>query len=279
MVSVLILTLDEEVNLPRCLASVAWCDDIVVLDSGSTDRTVEIARAAGARVIHRPFDDWSSHQNWAAREIPFKHPWVYYSDADEVVTPELRDELLAVAKAAAERADGPAAYRVRYRNYFRGRWIRHCGIYPVWLVRFFRPQRIRWERTVNPTPAVDGALGRLEAHFEHHSFNKGLSAWVDKHNRYSTREAEESLRDLAAGGFSLTQLLSRDPLRRRQALKRLSFRLPMRPALRFLYMYVLRLGFLDGSAGLAYCRLLAIYEYLIVLKMEEQRRRERGLPL
>jgi glycosyltransferase involved in cell wall biosynthesis len=276
MISILILTLNEENNLPPCLESVKWCDDIVVLDSFSTDKTVEIAKAAGARVIQRKFDNWAAHQNWALENISFKHPWVYYSDADEIVTSELRDELLAIA---ANSGDPNVAYRLRYKNFFMGRWIRHCGIYPAWILRFFRPEKVRWERLVNPAPIVDGSEGRLKGHFEHFSFKKGLNAWFDKHNRYSWHEAEESIRSLARGGFKLAALFSRDPARRRRALKELSFRLPCRPTLRFLYMYFLRLGVLDGAAGYHYCRMLAAYEYMIVLKIQEILRRNRGLPI
>jgi glycosyltransferase involved in cell wall biosynthesis len=276
MISILILTLNEEENLPRCLEAVRWSDDIVVLDSFSTDRTVEIARAAGARVVQRQFDNWAAHQNWALENIPFRHPWVYYSDADELVTPELRDELLAIA---ANPAEPHVAYRLRYKNYFMGQWIRHCGIYPTWILRFFRPDKVRWERLVNPAPLVDGSEGHLQNHFEHYSFSKGLNAWFDKHNRYSWQEAEESLKSLAAGALPWTNLFTPDPAARRRALKELSFRMPFRPWLRFFYMYVLRLGFMDGWAGFTYCRLLTIYEDMIVLKMREIQRRRQGLPV
>src|SRR5437016_2752751 len=100
MISILILTLDEEENLPACLESLKWSDDIVVLDSFSNDKTVDIAKAAGARVIQRQFDNWAEHQNWALENISFKHRWVYYSDADEIVTPELREEMLGIAANA-----------------------------------------------------------------------------------------------------------------------------------------------------------------------------------
>jgi glycosyltransferase involved in cell wall biosynthesis len=273
-ISVLVLTLDEELNLPRCLESLRWCDDVVVLDSGSKDRTAAIAREFGARVIERPFDNWASHQNWALQSIDFRHPWLYYSDADEVVTPELRDEMIAIASASEQPHVG---YRVRYKNYFLGRWIRHCGIYPTWVLRFYRPEKVRYERLVNPTASVDGSVGLLREHFLHFSFNKGLQAWFDKHNRYSTAEAIETLRELRDGRIDWAGLFDpRNPARRRVALKHLSFRLPFRPLLRFLYMYVLKLGFLDGAAGFHYCALLSIYEYMIVLKAKELRRRDRG---
>ncbi len=274
MISVLILTYNEEDNLPGCLESLRWCDDLFVLDSFSTDRTVEMARAAGARVVQRRFDNWSAHQNWALQNIPFRHPWVYYSDADERVTPELREELRAMA---LDPCQTNVAYRLRYKNYFLGRWIRHCGIYPTWIMRFFRPEKVRWERLVNPAAVVDGPEGRLQGHFEHYSFHKGLAAWFDKHNRYSGQEAEEGLKSLSNGAFHWHDLFTSSPATRRRALKELSFRLPFRPTLRFLYMYLWGRGFLDGYAGFTYCRLLSIYEYMIVLKMRETRRRESGL--
>jgi glycosyltransferase involved in cell wall biosynthesis len=276
MISILVLTLNEEINLPRCLESVSWSDDIVVLDSGSTDRTVEIAEAAGARVVYRKLEDWSEHQNWAVTAIPFKHRWVYYTDADEVVTPELRQELQVIARAPDTAA---VAYRVRFKNQFMGRWLRWSSLYPTWVLRFFRPEKVRWERKVNPVPVVDGPEGRLAGHFLHYSFNKGLNAWFEKHNRYSWQEAQEAIRSLQSGQLSMADLLSSDTVRRRRALKELSWRMPFRPLLRFLYMYFLRLGFLDGWAGLTYCRLIATYEYMIDIKVRELRRREAGLPI
>ena len=275
MVSVLILTLNEEANLPRCLDSVSRSDDIVVFDSYSTDKTVEIAETAGARIVQRKFDNWSSHQNWAMSNIEFKYSWVYYSDADEVVTPQLRDEMSSIAK----RPEGDTvAYYVRYKNFFKGRWIRHCGIYPVWVLRFFQPDKVRWERLVNPDPVVNGPKGHLKAHFEHYSFNKGLDDWRRRHIRYAAFEAAETLKSLRSGRIDWAGVLSLgDPVRRRRALKGLSFRLPFRPLLRFFYMYFLRLGFLDGWPGLRYCRLLAWYESMIVQKIKELRRQARAL--
>jgi len=276
-ISILILTLNEEANLPKCLQSVKWSDDIVVLDSFSTDRTVKIAEETGARVVQRRFDNWSAHQNWAVRNIQFKHPWVYYSDADEIVPPELRDEMLTVTREASAE---PVAYRLRYKNFFCDRWIKHCGIYPVWVLRLFRPDKVHWERLVNPVPIVGGPEGRLVHHFHHYSFNKGVEAWFEKHNKYSSQEAEEGIKTIAHGFEDWAGLFElRDGSRRRRALKELAFRLPFRPTLRFLYMYLLRLGFLDGWEGLTYCRLLSLYEYMIVLKMRELERQRRELHL
>lgn len=273
-VSTLILTLNEEGNLPKCLEALSWSDDVVVFDSYSTDATLDVAKAAGARVVQRKFDNWSTHQNWAVENIEFRHPWVYYSDADEVVPAALRDEILGVT-ADTQRQE--VAYRVRFRNMLCGQWIRRSSLYPSWIPRLWRPEKIRWKRQANPIAVIDGPVGFLQNHFEHYSFNKGFHAWFDKHNKYSSHEAIETLKELDHGTVDWSGLMARDPARRRMALKHLSFRLPGRPYAKFLYMYLLRMGFLDGRAGLTYCTLQAIYEYMICCKVKELRRREKGL--
>lgn len=274
--SVLIMTLNEEANLPACLASVAWSDDIVVLDSFSTDRTVEIAKAAGARVIQRTYDSEGGQRTFALKQIEYKHPWVYMPDADEVTPPDFRDEILSIA---SDPGRPEVFFTARFKNMFMGRWIRHSSLYPTWQPRLFRPDRVHFERTVHMRCVGDGPSGKLTSHYLHYSFNKGLNAWYEKHNRYSGFEARETLKSLRTGKVEWRDILSGYSEVRRRALKELSFRLPFRPALRFFYMYVLRGGFLDGWEGYTYCRLLAAYEYMIVVKVTELRRRERGLPV
>jgi glycosyltransferase involved in cell wall biosynthesis len=275
MISVLILTLNEEANLPACLESVKWSDDIIVFDSFSTDRTVEIAQAAGARVVQRACDNERDHRR-ASLQLEFKYPWVYNPDADEVTPPALRDEMLRVVADPARRE---VAYRVRFKTMFCGRWIKRSSLYPTWVVRLFRTNQVSFERSINLRYVVNGLEGRLQNHFEHYSFNKGINAWLEKHNRYSCQEAVESLRSLSSHQLRWAELFDPDPVLRRRALKELSFRLPFRPTLRFLYMYFCRLGLLDGRAGFDYCRLLSMYEQMIVMKMNEIRRTERGLPI
>jgi glycosyltransferase involved in cell wall biosynthesis len=276
-ISVLILTLNEDINLAACLKSVSWSDDIVVLDSFSTDKTLEIARAAGARVYQRDFDNERNQRTFGLREIEFKHPWVYMPDADELTPPEMRDEMLSLT-AAPDRPE--AAFRVRFKTVFMGAWIRYSSLYPTWVVRLIRPEKIQFERDINLRCSIDGPEGYLKSHFIHYSFNKGFTAWYDKHNKYSTFEALESVRSLRGTSLEWRDLFAwRDEVRRRRALKEMSFRLPFRPTMRFFYMYFIRRGFLDGWPGLIYCRLLSSYEYMIVVKMAEIRRRERGLPV
>lgn len=275
-VSVLIMTLNEEKNLPACLKSVAWCDDIVVLDSFSTDRTVEIARAAGARVYQRAWDNERSQRMYGLREIPFAHAWVYTPDADEITPDDLRDEILAVA-ADPDRPE--ALFQARYKNIFMGRWIRRSSLYPTWITRLVRPDRMRFERDVHLRVVGEGGTGRLNSHLLHYSFNKGLSNWYDKHNKYADVEAEIATRRLEIERAGIDKLFSRDQRARRDAIKSLVASLPFRPTLRFLYMYVLRGGFLDGWPGYTYCRLIATYELMIVVKTAEARRRLQGLPV
>lgn len=275
-ISIFIQTLNEEDNLPRCVESLSWSDDIVVLDSFSSDSTEEIAKSYGCRFYQRPYDGRANNQNWAVENIEFKHPWVYYSDADEVVPSELRDEILQVTSDVAR---PEIAYRVRFKNMFMDRWIKHSSMYPSWIARLFKPDKIRWEREANPVAIIDGPVGFLQNHFYHYSFNKGFNAWFEKHNNYSNYEAEETLKSLCNGDFKPSEVFSRDPAIRRKALKQLSFRMPGRPFAKFAYMYLLRAGFLDGRAGLTYCTLQAIYEYMICCKVRELRRRQKGLPV
>ena len=273
-VSILVLTLNESANIGACLQSVAGFDDVTVLDSFSSDGTQDLARSLGANVVERRFDNWAAHQNWAMEHVPFRHPWVFYLDADERMTPELQAEIAAIA---ADRTRPEVAYYCGRRNWFMGTWIRHA-MPPGMIMRFFRPERVRFERLVNPVPVIDGPHGYLRNHFEHHNFSKGLSEWIAKHNTYSQFEAMEGMKLLAGAPPSLGRLLGRDAFDRRKALKELSFRMPLRPLAKFLWMYLLKRGFLDGRAGFTYCRLQAMYEYMIVVKMAELRRQARGLP-
>ncbi|MDZ4755152.1 MAG: glycosyltransferase family 2 protein [Phycisphaerae bacterium] len=271
-VSILVLTKDEEVNLEACLRCFDFTDDVVLFDSYSTDRTLEIAaQFPNVRIIQRKFDNWSAHSNWALRNIPFKYPWVYYSDADERMPVELRDELIATTNDSSL---PHVAYRLRYKNMFLGRWIRRGGIYPVWILRLFRPEKVRYEdREVNAHPVVDGSLGELRTHFIHYSFNKGLVPWFQKHNSYSQLEAREATR-VVAGGLRAQIKLAFDQEKsvRRRAIKNLSFFPPFRALVRFLYMYFVRLAILDGAAGFHYAAMISMYEYWIELKLKEQRR-------
>lgn len=266
-ISILLLTLNEEVNLPACLAAVTWSDDVVVLDSFSQDGTVAVAERLGARVYQRTFDSFAGQRNYALDRIDFKHDWILHLDADEIVTPSLQEEMLGAVGSG--RFD---AYRIPSKMMFFGQWLRYSGMYPSYQVRLGHRERFRFKQVghgqrENLAPE---RVGTLVEPYLHYSFSKGLSEWFDKHNRYASDEASETVRLLSESrGIDWGGLWSPERTRRRRVLKELSYRLPFRPSLRFLYMYVLRRGFLDGRAGLTYCRLLSIYEYLIVLKTRE----------
>lgn len=274
-VSILILTLNEEINLRACLDSVRCCDDVVVFDSYSKDQTICIAQERGSRVLQRKFDNWAAHQNWALENINFKHEWVFYLDADERMTEELWQEVLHISSDTSEPA---VAYYCGRRNFFMGRWIKHA-MPPGMIMRFFRPSKVRFERLVNPTPVINGTHGYLKNHFLHYNFSKGLTEWFEKHNKYSALEALEGIKLLKGAAQSEVSLLNRDTATRRKALKNLSFRLPCRSLLKFAYLYVIKRGFLDGRPGFTYCVLQSIYEYMIALKMKELERKEQGLPI
>jgi glycosyltransferase involved in cell wall biosynthesis len=245
-----------------------------VFDSFSTDRTVEIARQFGARVYQRKFDT-ERNQRKASLEVGFKHPWVYNPDADEITPPRLRDEIVAIA---ADPSRPEAAFRVRFRAMFLGRWIRFSSLYPTWVVRLFKPERVSFQRDINLRYVIDGPEGKLLHHFEHYSFNKGISNWWMKHNTYSTVEAREAMKVIGAGKIDWLGLLSGNHVRRRAALKDLSYRIPFRSFWIYLYFLFMRGGVLDGPAGWTYCRMRSYYEFLIAAKVHELKRLEAGEP-
>jgi glycosyltransferase involved in cell wall biosynthesis len=276
--SVLILTLDEEANLAGCLESLAWCDDIVVLDSYSSDRTVQIATDAGVRVEQRAFDNYAAQRNFGLQQIEYRHPWVLMIDADERVSDELREELMRVIPAAP--AD-VSLYLLRRRDRLFGHWLKRSSGYPTWFGRVARLGQVWAERPVNEQLCTAGQTRRLDEHLEHFPFNKGLSAWIVKHDRYSTMEAVLMLQRQGSDGVRLGPgaLLSSDPVMRRKAVKRLFYTLPARPLLMFFSLYVFKLGFLDGHAGFTFSLLRAWYEFILNCKYQEQKRRQAGEPV
>ena len=257
--SVLILTLNEERHLPACLDSLRGCDDIVVLDSGSTDRTLDIARAGGARVFNRPFDNFAAQRNYAHRAISFRNPWVFHLDADEQLTPALCAECAAIPPDAP--FDG---YYAAPQMIFAGRWLRHCTDYPAWQARLARAVGFQFVQAGHGQREAPGMrLGYLQAPYLHDITVTDLPAWERKHRRYAREEVAAFAEQRTSAWSEFRCALSGPGVGRRRALKRLSFFLPFRPALRLLYQYLLRGGLLDGRAGWRYCLLLARYECFI----------------
>lgn len=273
MISALILTKNEQNDLPGCLESVSWCDDIHVLDSGSTDATCEVAKAHGAHVVIKTYPDSTksfggdeaAHRNWSLRNIPFKHPWVILVDADERVTVELA---AAIQKSAAAPGNH-VAFQVQRRDFFMGTWLKHAQNTPFYL-RLFRPDKMRYERLINPVSIPDGPVGRVDGYLDHYPFSKGVSHWIDRHNSYSSLEANQIVGGLVHAEFSLRKAFTAPNFQERRFHQKEFFhRLPFRPLVKFMFLYVYKRGFLDGRAGMTYALLQAMYDYMIVVKVRE----------
>jgi glycosyltransferase involved in cell wall biosynthesis len=250
-VSVVVLTHDEEANIQRCLESVAWADQVVVVDSGSTDDTVTIARSYAADVVEQPWLGFSGQREFSLRLPSLRHDWVYFVDADEWVSRELAAEIATALPEAT-----CAAFSQRLRLVFQGTWIRHCGWYSgSRIVRLIDRQYAKFDGSlIGERVCVDGPVSELR-HDLVDDDRKGLAAWLHKHVRYAALEAQrrnqspslqQRLRRLRSQGDSRPLV--------RSVLKDLVFPvLPGKPVALFLYMYVLRLGFLDGLTGLHFC--------------------------
>jgi glycosyltransferase involved in cell wall biosynthesis len=259
-VSAIVLTRDEEVNIARCLASVTWADQVVVVDSGSTDGTVPTARSLGADVVEQPWLGFSGQREFALRLPQLRHDWVYFVDADEWVSPQLAVEIATQLGQA-----GCAAFAQRFRVVFQGRWIRHCGWYGgSWIVRLVDRRYAKFDGSLVGEPVtVDGPIRRLASDLVDDD-RKGLASWLHKHVRYAELESQRRgqpapLRDRVRALTSRPGTDTR-PLAR-AVLKDLIFpSIPAKAVALFVYMYLLRLGILDGRAGLRFCFFHAWYE-------------------
>lgn len=257
-VSVIILTLNEEMNLAHCLATLKCFRDIHILDSGSTDATVSIAKERGVSVHVNAFQGFGQQRNWAIDHIPTKYCWQFHLDADERLSPELTSELTEIVSSNPSFG----GYLVPSKLMFAGKWLKHAGQYPAYQLRFFHKERIRFidfghgQREVTLYP-----VGRLKNPIVHYGFSKGFEEWFLKHLRYARREAKQSIQgELTTPDGSL---LSFDGVSRRRALKRLTRLLPCRYILRLGYLLFIRGAMLDGWAGITYAQMLATYEGMI----------------
>jgi glycosyltransferase involved in cell wall biosynthesis len=272
MISVLILTKNEQQDLPGCLESVKWCNDVHVFDSYSDDDTVALATAFGATVTQRTFTNWAEHQNWGLSNIPFKHPWVLYIDADERVS----EGLLQKISSLAPNDNNAAAYEIRRRDFaWNNVWLKHAQMSPFY-IRLFRPEKIRYERLVNPISIVDGPVSRIEGFLDHYPFSKGFRFWFARHLGYADMEASMRLLEIGSNvKFSLKHaLFSKDFSVRRYHQKGIFYKMPGRPLIKWLYMVFVRRAFLDGFTGITYATMQSIYEYFIVLRTKELRNKK-----
>ncbi|MBC8009257.1 MAG: glycosyltransferase family 2 protein [Burkholderiales bacterium] len=274
-VSVIIPIRNEAANLPRCLASVAWADEVFVVDSQSTDDSAAIAAATGAQVVQFHFNGvWPKKKNWALENLSFRNDWVFILDADEVMPPDAADEIETVIELDGA---GHAGFWINRRFMFMGGWLRH-SYYPNWNLRLFKHRLGRYEQLVHGATQsgdnevhehilVAGDTGHLRCEMDHHAF-PSIEVFVEKHNRYSNWEARLELQE---GGPISDRVVQSSAVSLRRNLKRWSRRLPFRPTLRFLYVYVFQRGFLDGARGFYFARLHAVYEFMSVAKAAELR--------
>jgi len=272
-VSVIVPVKNEAENLRRCLPALDWADEVFVVDSQSTDKTEEVALAARAQLVQFYYNGtYPKKKNWALDHLPFRNEWVMIVDADEVVVPELASEI--VRRTSQNEADG---FYLNSHYYFLGRPIRYCGYASCWNLRLFKHQLGRYEKMPDSTGGrtgdnethehveLDGTILRLENSLEHHAYPT-IAVWVEKHNRYAIWEAAEYERFVKQPIPKSIGSVQR--IKRR--LKKIAWRLPMRPLVRFFYAYVLRVGFLDGRPGLFFCGLLAFYDFLASANRYEQ---------
>ncbi|MBD2292980.1 glycosyltransferase family 2 protein [Anabaena sphaerica FACHB-251] len=279
-VSVLIPAKNEEANLPACLASLQVADEIFLVDSQSTDRSVEIAESYGAKVVQFKFNgSWPKKKNWSLENLPFRNEWVLIVDCDERITPESWAEIAELIKN-----DEFNGYYINRRVFFLGKWIRHGGKYPDWNLRLFKHQKGRYENLntedipntgdneVHEHVILQGKVGYLKNDMLHEDF-RDLYHWLERHNRYSNWEARVYFNLLAGKDNSNTigANLFGDAVQRKRFLKTVWVRLPFKPLLRFILFYIIQRGFLDGKAGYIYGRLLSQYEYQIGVKLYELR--------
>lgn len=271
-VTAMIFTLNEELNLPRCLDSLTWCDDVIVIDSFSTDRTEQICKERGVRFFQNTFKGFGTQRNWAVDHTSPRHDWILVLDADERVPPEMAAEMAARLASAPPTV---AAYRLKRRFHLWGRWLRHSSLYPTWVVRLIHKDRVRYvNRGHAETQEVEGDVAELEADLIDENA-KGILEWFERQTRYARKDAEFELSEESAP-FHLGDVLSADPLVRRAALKRLARRAPGRAPVYFAYSYLLRGGFRDGEDGLVFCTMRALYQQMVNIHKYDLRKQKHG---
>ncbi len=274
--SVLILTKNEEINIGQALDSVCgWADQVFVVDSYSTDRTAEIARGMGAEVVQNPWRGYAAQKNWALENLNFHNEWVFVLDADEFLSGDLKRELEEILANGGYGYDG---FYVKWRLIFYGQWIKHSGWYPGWGLRLFKHKLGRFEnRPVDEHLILNGKAGECKNDIIHRDLHD-MAYWIDKHIRYAQLNAlaySQLEQNEGADERIKPSLFGSQAQRRRFIKERVWRHLPARGVLYFLYLYVFRLGFLDGSKGLVFCMMHGIFEeFKVVMQWERKHLQE-----
>ncbi len=267
MVSIIILTKNEEKDLPMSLGSVNWSDDVHVLDSGSTDKTITIAEEYGAKVSHNTFKSFGQQRNHALDCLHIKNEWILFLDADEVVTDKFKQ---AIFDAIVNADNTIAGYYCCWKMMLEDVWLKHCDNFPKWQFRLMRKGMARFTDFGHGQKESDvkGRVEYLKEPYLHYGFSKGWSQWIDRHNKYSTQEALARIENIPP----FKNIFTKHSSIRNPALKSWLCRLPGWPFLRFFQAYVLSLGFLEGIPGFIYCINMSYYEFLIQIKIRERRK-------
>ena len=276
-IAAVVISLNEANNLPRCLNSLSWCEELLLIDSGSTDGSQVIAAQRRARVLeHRQPGRFSFtvQRNWALENGGLSSDWVLFLDADEEVGPACRGAIEAAIQSALRQEDGPVGFELTPRYWFLGRWLRYTQGYPNWHPRLVRRGHLSFEGSLWESFPADSRIGRIAEPYEHYAFSKGIDDWLERHRRYADWEAERIVAYLDGGGSNALGT------RRWLRLRRLAAQLwPLRPLLRFSQKYLLQGGFREGWQGLLFSLLMAGYDLITVVKVIERKRLARGLPL
>jgi glycosyltransferase involved in cell wall biosynthesis len=276
-IAAVVISLNEANNLPRCLNSLSWCEELLLIDSGSTDGSQAIAAQRRARVLeHRQPGRFSFtvQRNWALENGGLSSDWVLFLDADEEVGPACRGAIEAAIQSALRQEDGPVGFELTPRYWFLGRWLRYTQGYPNWHPRLVRRGHLSFEGSLWESFPADSRIGRIAEPYEHYAFSKGIDDWLERHRRYADWEAERIVAYLDGGGSNALGT------RRWLRLRRLAAQLwPLRPLLRFSQKYLLQGGFREGWQGLLFSLLMAGYDLITVVKVIERKRLARGLPL
>ena len=273
-ISAAILTKNEVCNLNRCIDSLQWCQEIIVVDSGSTDGTIQLAESLGAKVFtHIPSLPFkiSEQRNWALQNCNLKSKWVLFIDADEVIPSNLATEIQRVCSASNQQYN---AYELPARYLFWGKWLKLTQGYPNWHSRLLKLGEVTFIGGVWEHFASGAKVGRINIPYDHYANSKGFGDWLERHDRYSSWDAQKVVEFLETGKASA--LVTERKLKLRLLAAKLWF---IRPIIRFIHMYFLRLGFLEGITAVIFCLLYAMYEFMIVVKIIELRRKKSGLSL
>lgn len=262
--SIIILTKNEELILPSALQSIAWCDDVHIVDSFSTDSTLDIATSFGAKAYQNKFISFAAQRNWALDNCHLKYDWILFLDADERSTEEFQS---ALTKAVSEAGETVVGFYCCWKMILNETWLKRSDSFPKWQFRVLKNGDIRFKDSGHgqKEDLKNGMLEYISVPYLHYAFRKGWGDWLERHNRYSSDEALYR----SSAVINYPDIFSKHPSKRKIALKVLASRLFCWPILKFILDYLLKLGFLDGKGAFTYCFNMAYYEYLIQIKIRE----------